>query len=63
VISGKQAIIDQAIVSGSNFLVVLFAARFLETDEVAKYAYAFGFYMLLFMLANAWIYQNVMSNY
>jgi len=61
VISGKQAIIDQAIVSGSNFLVVLFAARFLETDEVAKYAYAFGFYMLLFMLANAWIYQNVMA--
>jgi len=60
-ISAQKSLLDQLIVSGSNFLIVVLAARFLEVGDVAKYAYAFGFYMLLYMFAYAWIYQNVMA--
>lgn len=60
-VSGRTATFDQLIVSGSNFLTVVLAAQFLPADDVAKYAYAFGFYMLVFMVANAWIYQNIMA--
>lgn len=60
-ISAKTSLIDQMVVSGSNFLIFVLAARFLEAEEVAKYAYTFGFYMLIYMVANAWVYQNIMS--
>ncbi|RMG39808.1 MAG: hypothetical protein D6732_03805, partial [Methanobacteriota archaeon] len=61
-VSGKAALLDQLIVSGSNFLIFALAARLLPAEDVARYAYAFGFYMFLFMLAYAWIYQNVMAS-
>lgn len=60
-VSAKISLLDQLIVSGSNFLIVVLIARFLDPVGVAKYAYAFGFYMFLYMVANAWIYQNIMA--
>ncbi|MBE9490584.1 MAG: hypothetical protein IMY67_09850 [Bacteroidetes bacterium] len=60
-ISARSSFFDQLIVSGSNFFIVVLAARLLEAEEVAKYAYAFAFYILLYMVANAWIYQNIMA--
>jgi len=59
--SAKHSLLDQLIVSGSNFLIIVLAARFLDIGDVAKYAYAFGFYMFVYMVANAWVYQNIMA--
>ncbi len=57
----KSAFVDQVIMSGSNFLIVVFAARFLEERDVAVYGYGFTVFMLCFMFANVWIYQNLMT--
>lgn len=60
-ITAKGALLDQLLISGSNFLVVVFVARFAGQDAVAKYAYAYGLFVLCSMIANAWLYQNVMA--
>ncbi len=58
-ISKTNALLDQSIVSGSNFFIVMIAARFLPAEDVGRYGYACALYMIVFMLAYALIYQNI----
>jgi O-antigen/teichoic acid export membrane protein len=44
---GALAIIDQGLISGSNFMVSILLARWLVPDQYGAYAVAFGIYMLL----------------
>jgi O-antigen/teichoic acid export membrane protein len=44
---GGLAIVDQGLISGSNFMVSILLARWLLPDEYGAYAVAFGIYMLL----------------
>lgn len=51
---GGLAIVDQGLISGSNFIVSILLARWLVPDEYGAYAIAFGIYMLL-----ALVYQSL----
>lgn len=51
---GGLAIVDQGLISGSNFMVSIVLARWLLPDEYGAYAVAFGIYMLL-----ALVYQSL----
>jgi len=44
---GGLAIVDQGLISGSNFMVSILLARWLMPDQYGAYAVAFGIYMLL----------------
>src|SRR5579862_1359975 len=44
---GGLAILDQGLISGSNFLVSILLARWLMPDQYGAYAVAFGIYMML----------------
>jgi len=44
---GGLAILDQGLISGSNFLVSILLARWLMPDQYGAYAIAFGIYMML----------------
>ncbi len=44
---GGLAILDQGLISGSNFLVSILLARWLTADQYGAYAIAFGIYMML----------------
>jgi len=44
---GGLAILDQGLISGSNFLVSILLARWLTPDQYGAYAIAFGIYMML----------------
>lgn len=50
---GGQAIIDQALISGSNFLVSILLAKWLMPDQYGAYAVAFGFFLLLSLVYGA----------
>jgi O-antigen/teichoic acid export membrane protein len=52
---GGLAIVDQGLISGSNFMVSILLARWLLPDQYGAYAVAFGIYMLL-----ALVYQSLM---
>ena len=51
---GGLAIVDQGLISGSNFMVSILLARWLLPDQYGAYAIAFGIYMLL-----ALVYQSL----
>ena len=51
---GGLAIVDQGLISGSNFMVSILLARWLLPDQYGAYAVAFGIYMLL-----ALVYQSL----
>jgi O-antigen/teichoic acid export membrane protein len=51
---GGVAIVDQGLISGSNFMVSILLARWLMPDQYGAYAIAFGIYMLL-----ALVYQSL----
>jgi len=44
---GGLAILDQGLISGSNFLVSILLARWMMPDQYGAYAVAFGIYMML----------------
>ena len=44
---GGLAILDQGLISGSNFLVSILLARWLTADQYGAYAVAFGIYLML----------------
>ena len=44
---GGLAILDQGLISGSNFMVSILLARWLTADQYGAYAIAFGIYMML----------------
>ncbi|HET6178195.1 MAG TPA: hypothetical protein VFE61_14765 [Candidatus Sulfotelmatobacter sp.] len=44
---GGLAILDQALISGSNFLVGIFLARWLKADQYGAYALGFSVFLLL----------------
>ena len=44
---GGLAILDQALISGSNFMVSILLARWLMPDQYGAYAVAFGIYVML----------------
>lgn len=44
---GGLAILDQGLISGSNFMVSILLARWLMPDQYGAYAIAFGIYMML----------------
>jgi O-antigen/teichoic acid export membrane protein len=44
---GGLAIVDQGLISGSNFLISIFLARWLTQDQYGAYAIAFGIYIML----------------
>jgi len=44
---GGLAVVDQALISGSNFLVSILLARWLMPEQYGAYAVAFGFFLLL----------------
>src|SRR5579862_165665 len=47
---GGLAILDQGLISGSNFLVSILLARWLMPDQYGAYAVAFGIYMMLVLV-------------
>ncbi|MBZ5571456.1 MAG: hypothetical protein LAO09_06210 [Acidobacteriia bacterium] len=50
---GGLAIVDQALISGSNFLVSILLARWLVPEQYGAYAVAFGFFLLLSLVYGA----------
>jgi len=50
---GGLAITDQALISGSNFLVSILLARWLVPEQYGAYAVAFGFFLLLSLVYGA----------
>ncbi len=44
---GTLTIIDQGLISGSNFLISVLLARWLTAEQYGGYAIAFGFFVLL----------------
>src|SRR5579863_8501001 len=44
---GGLAVLDQALISGSNFVVSILLARWLMPDQYGAYAVAFGIYIML----------------
>jgi O-antigen/teichoic acid export membrane protein len=44
---GGLAVLDQALISGSNFMVSILLARWLMPDQYGAYAVAFGIYIML----------------
>jgi O-antigen/teichoic acid export membrane protein len=44
---GGLAILDQGLISGSNFMISILLARWLMPDQYGAYAVAFGIYMML----------------
>jgi O-antigen/teichoic acid export membrane protein len=52
---GSLAILDQGLISGSNFLVSILLARWLVTDSYGAYAVAFGILVLLTLVYSALI--------
>lgn len=50
---GGLAILDQGLISGSNFLVSILLGRWLAPDQYGAYAIAFGFFLLLSLVYGA----------
>jgi O-antigen/teichoic acid export membrane protein len=50
---GGCAIIDQGLISGSNFVLSILLARWLVPDQYGAYAVAFGFFILVSLVYNA----------
>ncbi len=53
---GGLAILDQGLISGSNFLVSLLLARWLAQDQYGAFALAFSFFLLL-----SYVYQSFLA--
>lgn len=49
---GGFAILDQGLISGSNFLLSILLARWLSAEQYGAYAVAFGFFVLLSLVYN-----------
>lgn len=49
---GGFAILDQGLISGSNFLLSILLARWLSPEQYGAYAVAFGFFVLLSLVYN-----------
>ena len=47
---GGLAILDQGLISGSNFMVSILLARWLMPDQYGAYAVAFGIYLMLVLV-------------
>lgn len=60
-VGAKNALIDQLSISLTNFLMIVLLARTLENEAVAKYSFAYSMFLLVFMIANALIYQHVLA--
>jgi O-antigen/teichoic acid export membrane protein len=52
---GGLAILDQALISGSNFVISILLARWLMPDQYGAYAVAFGIYVMLSL-----VYQSLL---
>jgi O-antigen/teichoic acid export membrane protein len=52
---GSLALLDQGLVSGSNFLVAILLARWLTRDEYGAYAMGFSLFILLYGFHNAFL--------
>jgi O-antigen/teichoic acid export membrane protein len=52
---GSLALLDQGLVSGSNFLVAILLARWLTRDEYGAYAMGFSIFILLYGFHNAFL--------
>lgn len=50
---GLAAILDQGLVSGSNFLLTVLLARWLQPEQYGAYALAFAIFLLLSLLQHA----------
>ena len=50
VTKGGLAVVDQGLVTGSNFLISILLARWLTVEEYGAYAVAFAVYLLIIML-------------
>jgi O-antigen/teichoic acid export membrane protein len=50
---GGLAVLDQALISGSNFMVSILLARWLMPDQYGAYAVAFGIYVMLSLVYQA----------
>jgi hypothetical protein len=44
---GGLAVLDQALISGSNFMISILLARWLTADQYGAYAVTFGIYIML----------------
>ncbi len=47
---GGCAVLDQGLISGSNFIVSILLARWLVPEQYGAYAVAFGFFVLLSLI-------------
>src|SRR5215475_911641 len=54
---GGLAIIDQALISGSNFLVGILLARWLVPETYGAYALAFSVFLLLSFVSQALLFE------
>lgn len=54
-LKGALAILDQGLVSGSNFVIGIFLARWLTAKEYGAYAVAFGIFLLVANLYQSWV--------
>lgn len=52
---GSLALLDQGLVSGSNFLVAILLARWLTRDDYGAYAMGFSIFILLYGFHNAFL--------
>jgi len=54
-LKGALAILDQGLVSGSNFVIGILLARWLTAKEYGAYAVAFGIFLLVANLYQSWV--------
>jgi O-antigen/teichoic acid export membrane protein len=54
---GGLAVLDQALISGSNFLVGILLARWLVPEEYGAYALAFAFFLLLSFVSQSLLFE------
>lgn len=52
---GGMAMLDQGLISGSNFVIGILLARWMAPDEYGAYAVAFAAFLLLVMLYQSWL--------
>lgn len=52
---GSLALLDQGLVSGSNFLIAILLARWLNRDAYGAYAMGFSIFILLYGFQNAFL--------
>jgi O-antigen/teichoic acid export membrane protein len=54
---GVLSVIDQALISGSNFMISILLARWLVPDQYGAYALAFECFLLLYVVYSALIFE------